>query len=199
MTEFRESVLDVLFLRAIEFEVVVLLDVLVEHLKFLESLSDVFDAFGQGLILGINDNVWVVGFLEWVVDSSKVLNLALAGLLVEVLRVAVGTLLDGAFNVDENKLTLWFNDFSRLLLGFAERGYHARDDGDSVSVEKLTDERRTSVIRRSVFPCKAEVRVKTLSNLVAIKVFDGDLSLSEVRFDATSECRFPRRRTAHEP
>jgi len=164
-----------------------------------QPCDDLLDAVVDGLLLRVDDDVGIVGLLEGVVDPREVLEIARFGLLVETLRVAAGTLLDGALHVDEDELPVGLDDVTGLPLGLAKRRDHPGDDRDVVAVEQLRDEGRPAVVDAPFLLGESEVRVEVLPDLVAVEVLDLVVAIPDVLFEATRQRRLARRRPAHEP
>ena len=62
------------------------------------------NTFFDGLVFGVDDDLRVEWFLERMVDSSKLLNIAVTCLLVESLRITFFSTLNRTFYIDEDEV-----------------------------------------------------------------------------------------------
>jgi hypothetical protein len=69
------------------------------------------------------------------VHTGKLLDVLLAGLLVETLQIALLGGLDGTLRIDLDELAFVFDNVTGLLLGITERGDHPDDNRDIVPVQ----------------------------------------------------------------
>ena len=80
------------------------------------------NGLGRGMVIGIDDQIWVVRRQIIRIDADQGVDLAVFRLGVQSFRVALGAGFDGTLDVDDNQITNAIEDKTPGILACRQRG-----------------------------------------------------------------------------
>ncbi len=105
-----------LFLLSIHIDAVISFGITVKKAQIMQLLFYVRKVLIDSVLFCIDDDIRIVRFLKWVINTGELLDLARSSLFVEVFWVSPCCFVDRALYVYENKISVRFYNVSRHCL-----------------------------------------------------------------------------------
>jgi len=150
----------------------------------------------DGMPLGIEDQVRILGRMVYAVVADKGIDLPVDRLLVESLRVPLGTGGDGARDIADRQVG---NSAANMVAGILSSGQCGHDNMEASLGRLVREVRQSRDHPQPIIGSKCEVRSEQVAYLVAVEADDMHSDLSQIRNGAQSQRRFAGGGRPHEP
>src|SRR5581483_6970552 len=168
-----------------------------DQLALLEQRQDLRRVLLRRVVLGVENDLGVERRLVWIRDAGELLDLALEGLLVQALHVALRADLDRCLDEDLDEPVA--HQLARLVADLAVGGDGGGDHRDAVPGEQVGDEGDPANVRVAVLLGEPEALGEVLADHVAVEHLDPRTPIAQLALDDLRDGRLARAREPGEP